>query len=814
MPGLRPESANGLLDPLTRREREILVYLADGLSNQEIAARLHLALRTVKWYNTQLYSKLGVRNRREAVEQTAERGLLATSPMDAFTPAKHNLPPQATRFVGRQRELAEISALLADPDVRLLTVLAPGGMGKTRLVLEAARAQIGSFADGIYFVPLAPLSSAANLITTIAESIGFSFYGENTLTQQVIDFLRDRSLLLVLDNFEHLLDGAPLVAEMTRSAPGLRVLTTSREQLNLRGETIYALRGLDFPAEATSERARDYDAVKLFVLAAQRVRPGFALQAGELTYLARICRLTAGMPLAIELAAGWVDILSLEHIGDEIQAGIDILHADLRDLPERHRSVRATFERTWSRLSEHEQATFARLSVFRGGFSLSAAQAIAGAGARHLRGLAQKALIQSEGDERFGIHELLRQFGADKLAATGELPIIQSKHADFFADFMQERRNVIFGSRQYEALDQIGADFENVRTAWYVLVERQAFDQLPNFLDGLQFFLDLRGRSQEGVELFETTVNSVQLLPPSDTTELALARLLTRLAWFYNGFGLSEKGKVTAEAAINLLDRYDSPKDRLVAYQCRALIYMLREESETAHRNAEVACTLARQLGDRYWEAHSLLLLSHASKWLDNNRDAILLPIRQARAIYESLGNPWGMLLSYTMEAEYALEIEDYEQAKQWSAQCQGLAKAVENRVFIGNSTAFLGIAAFWQGNYAQAWDWLRQALQTYWDAGHAHYASGPLLVIAQILLYENKAELASEILALTERYQGYGGYGASYVIGKDWIEKLHADLEATLGVKRFAAAWARGRQSEFRTLVAELLSQERVDRL
>ena len=320
------------------------------------------------------------------------------------------------------------------------------------------------------------------------------------------------------------------------------------------------------------------------------------------------------MPLAIELAAGWLDTLSLERIANEIEQGIDILESNLRDVPERHRSVRATFERTWSRLTDQERAIFGRLSVFRGGFTLQAAQAFAGANARHLRGLLQKALLQAEGNERFAVHELLRQFGADKLAASDELATVRARHAAFFADFMQERQYALFAHQELQALDQIGADFENIRFAWNALVDQQAFDELPKLLDSLWRFLDVRGRQQEAVELFETTANTLQSLPISDATELALARLWARLAWVYHGVGLSEKGEATAEAAIRLLDRHDSPEDRLVAYQGLGVIYMFRWDAENARRMAEAGYDLARRLGDRYWEAHSLIILSHVAR--------------------------------------------------------------------------------------------------------------------------------------------------------------------------------------------------------
>lgn len=809
MADIRTDAVSRLPEPLTDRECEILACLVGGLSNQEIAARLHLALRTVKWYNSQIYSKLRVSNRKEAIEQATTQGLLrAASDTPEFAP-RNNLPLQPTRFVGRQEELASIANQFADANIKLVTILAPGGMGKTRLALAAAERQVRHFRDGVFFVPLAALSSPDDIITAIADNVGFSFYGSAPPRLQLLDYFRERHMLLVLDNFEHLLDGALLVADILQAASGLRVLATSRERLNLRGETVYELRGLDFSTEKAPEHIQEYDAVKLFMQSAQRVHPGFVLQADDLTYLARICRLTAGMPLAIELAVGWLDTLSLEHIANEIQQGIDILETDLRDLPERHRSVRATFERTWSRLTEDEQVVFRSLSVFRGGFSLPAAQAVVGASAHHLRGLTQKALIQTEGNERFTIHELLRQFGVDKLAGTKELPSIRAKHATFFADFMQERRGALFTAQQFNMLDQIGADFENIRSAWNVMVERQAFDELPKFLNGLRFFLHTRDRWQEGVELFEMTANTLQSFPTSDAGELALARLWAQLAWFYSFIGFSEKGKVTAEAAIRLLERHDSPEDLLVAYRNLALIAMLLKDGETQRRMAEAGYTLARKLGSRSHEAYCLIQLNLAAIRLNDDADVALGSVRQARAIFENLGDQWGLMISYISEAGSAFQVGNYEQAKYWLQQGQALAQAFGTTYYNASISLYLGAVTLQQGNYSQAWDLLHQSLYTFWDGGYTHFAHAPLLRMAQLLLHTDKAERAVEILALTDRYPGYHGHGALFEISPDGFERFRKELEARLGTDRFSAAWVRGRGRDLSAIVAELLSED-----
>jgi DNA-binding CsgD family transcriptional regulator len=218
--------ADNLSDPLTEREQEILGCLAEGLSNQEIANRLHLALRTVKWYNSQIYSKLDVSGRKEAVEQANVLGLLNIPSGTPILDGKHNLPSQITPFIRRRHEISELTALLNDETTRLITILASGGMGKTRLSQEVARIQIGRFANGVFFVPLAPLSSPKDIVTTIAENIGFIFHGENSPAQQLVNFLQDRSILLVLDNFEHLLEGAKLVTDIIKSSPKVKVLVT------------------------------------------------------------------------------------------------------------------------------------------------------------------------------------------------------------------------------------------------------------------------------------------------------------------------------------------------------------------------------------------------------------------------------------------------------------------------------------------------------------------------------------------------------------------------------------------------------------
>ena len=276
----------------------------------------------------------------------------------------NNLPRQPTPLVGREEELVAIADLLAKPDCRLLTLVAPGGMGKTRLGLQAAADQIDIFRHGVYFVPLAGATSPDNIPANIANALKLSFYGVEDLESQLHNFLSEKQLLLLLDNFEHLVDGAGTVAKILTVAPKVKILVTSRRQLRLQAEWAYDVPGLPVPENRSLVSAAGYGAVELFLQVARRVQPGFKPTTEDLRAIIRVCRLVDGMPLALELAAAWVKAMSPLEIADEIKQDLDLLVTELQDIPLRQRSVRAIFEHSWHELSKAEQASFASLSVF------------------------------------------------------------------------------------------------------------------------------------------------------------------------------------------------------------------------------------------------------------------------------------------------------------------------------------------------------------------------------------------------------------------------------------------------------------------
>ncbi|HEV2583398.1 MAG TPA: helix-turn-helix domain-containing protein [Ktedonobacteraceae bacterium] len=365
------------------------------------------------------------------------RGLSAVPPTMASPGAGpvHHVPSQPTAFVGRSRELAYLQRLLDAPDSRLMTIVGPGGSGKTRLAVEAAHRNRTSFAHGAHFVSLAAVTSADAWLFAIADVLEYSLVGHEAPAVQLAASLRDKTVLLLLDNVEHVLDGVPVLVDLLAGAPHLKLLITSRERLNLHGEWVLPLDGLDYPltADADDDHLASYSAVQLFVQSAQRVQPDFALQ-GMAPDVLRICQQVEGMPLALELAAAWVRLLPCSHIAEQLAASLDFLASPLRDVPERHRSLRAVFDQAWNVLSPPEQAALARLSVFRGPFDLEAAREIGGASLPVLASLADKSLLQVSGPGWYALHELLRRYAAAHLLYQG----VEAGHAERAIDYLSQ----------------------------------------------------------------------------------------------------------------------------------------------------------------------------------------------------------------------------------------------------------------------------------------------------------------------------------------------------------------------------------------
>ena len=646
-------------------------------------------------------------------EATEVRTSVPTSP-------PHNLPTQPTPFVGRETELAALDSFLVDPDIRLITLTGPGGIGKTRLalaaaerLLEASEADEMPFPDGIYFVSLAPLNDVERIAPAIAVALGFRFReGEENLSarQQLMAYLKRRCLLLILDNFEHLLNGAELVADIRQHAPRVQILATSRERLQLQGEQQISLDGLAL-AEEEGRPGDGTASVALFLQTARHLQPAFeVIGKQEQNQLRQICRLVHGVPLAIELAAAWTSTLSLEDIVVEIQQSLDFLAVEWRDAPERHHSMRALFESTWKQLGTEGRGVFASLSVFRGGFSREAAQAVAGASLPLLARLVSKSLLQFQRDtDRYQVHELLRWYAAGKLGEDKEMEAtIRDRHSAYYCAFLEEQGEELKGARQLAAASEIETELDNCRAAWERAIKHRDIDNLALALDGLgRFLLDWRGRYQEAETLFHRAAN-IAFEPEMLEERQFLIRVLSWLVACQEMQGRHEESNRLSQRCLELLE--DSAIDELEDWGTKAHV-LLRLAHQPAYAQdqidrlqlAERSLALFRENVDRWGEAAALNVLGRQIHFLWRPEEAERLG-RESMAINRELGNRRGIADNLLWLGSVALsDPMRYDEAEALMLEGLALARDINDRPGESHFLESLSWVYSGSGRYEQA---------------------------------------------------------------------------------------------------------------
>ncbi|MEW5985102.1 MAG: tetratricopeptide repeat protein [Chloroflexota bacterium] len=692
------------------------------------------------------------------------------APADGQPPAGtfHHVPYWGASFVGRQRERAELRAKLAGPHCRLLTLVGPGGVGKTRLAVQTLVEN--QWPHPIYYVNLTPLTSPDQLPMAVADALALNLDGRDTPHRQLLNHLRQQELLLLLDNFEHLAAGADFLAAVLAAAPQVRLVVTSREVLGLEEEWLYEVAGLDYPGREEGMRRSttfaippspppgQYSAVQLLIERARQARHDFA-PAAEWPGLVAVCQLVEGMPLALELAAVWVRLLSCQAIAQEIQRGLNVLTTTHRQVELRHRSMRAVFEQSWRLLSPREQAILAQLSVFQGGFSRPAATAVAGAALYDLLSLVNKSLLRQVDQGRFDLHELLRQFAAEKLAldpaAAGQA---HGRHAQFYGSFLSQlvaEHGVREEGRTYQAIRN---DLDNVRAGWQWAAGRDHLALLEQYVIPLYDFYAATNRYQEGQAVFGLALATVtgqmegSVSQPRRPTldSLLIAKLKARQAEFCHELGDTETAERLLQECLARLQRRPDDAETAFVYRLMGLIRYHQGRYQEAKTCLRSSVEAGRSLVPLFFKANTALLIgavcfalgqydeaqtwhreslalyqeigqgwgvAHALRWLGttaarlNDDEAARRLYQQSLEAFEEAGNPFGQVTCLNDLGALAQKQGDYPQAQIWFQRAWRLCQEHDLPLPLARTLQHLGDLATEQGDYPAAQDFYRQAM-------------------------------------------------------------------------------------------------------
>jgi predicted ATPase len=764
------------------------------------------ALAQYELCREQLWQELAVEPASETVAlydaiKTGKYGpVLSEKSIQPPEKTRHNLPAETVLFIGREQELSLLINALTQEDRRLVTILGPGGMGKTRLALEVGRQLLDQFTDGVYFVDLAPASHPEEILFAVAAALNYEAPDPaQDLKPQLLATLSQRHLLLILDNFEHLLSGGILMNEILQLCPQVSLLVTSRQRLNLVSESRFDLGGLAFDEGLIPETALTYPAVQLFVDSGQRVQPLFSLTDDNVPPMIQICQQVQGMPLGLILAANWLELLTPAEIAAENENSLDFLAAEMSDLPERQRSMQAVFERSWRMLSKDERRVMAALSVFRGGFNREAAEQIANANLHLLLGLVNKSFLQRQPDSgRYNIHELLRQFAAQKRQQTDNADEVLLAHCRYFARLVaREWRRALFFMPEHLAR-QYAADRDNIHRAWDYALEHGLANKLADLVRGVLAFGDIQG--VQGGYLPEQAIRALRQrgVPGDDQAMLQL-----RLVELGYRVGKDENTLIRQDLLefLPLLEKKGDLELLYWAYErlkSISLDYLDRDSDafEWLDKENEVA----RQMGDEVFikmtEVHTLWMLYLKGLPAESPLERLQELLSFFEKDYADSFIFYGILNALS---EYYSIDESYERAIHYGQLALNLAKGWQKLFWIGFAASSLTRIHLKMGQPSQACratletiDW-HLAIGQVWQTLGAIW--GMVLYFPQLLEPGFNVSLLSMVYHHPEAIPYY----------RQRIDEARQQFESAIGVDDFAAAWEIGRALDFETAVEQL---------
>lgn len=647
-----------------------------------------------------------------------------------------DFPAATTTLYGRDDELDQIALHLNDPDHRLVSLVGPGGIGKTSLGIEAARRYGDRTKDGCVLVDLQAVDQHELVLQRLADALQLSIQNRQSALDQIIQFLRGKETLLYFDNFEQVIEAAPIVTDLLAKSPGTTALVTSRIPLRVTQEWILNVDGLAVPELNATTSTANNASIQLFIDRATKVRPDLSVEQ-NMSAIEQICQIVEGMPLAIEIAASWAHILECSEIAEELQRDHALLESNMRDVPDRHRSIDTIFAQSMNMLEPAQITGFEKLSIFRGGFTRDAAIKVAGASIVTISALADLSLVRLTENGRYRIHELVRQFGADQLSQdNSEQERIEQLHSAYYLEFLGSRQTDLTVKKQVKTAHEIESESENIRISWNYAVEHGLAPSIAGAVTAYGQFIQYRGQYAAGGHTFASAVQELRTHTQDTETEKALALLLLEHGRFSLRQGnLDQAQQAYTESddlhkSLNLKPHYGLLMDPQLGF---AYLDSTRGNIQQAINHAEQVLNNATAQKHTLHVAMANQLLGHLAL---RRRDLIEARKFDQTALASCIdqGENWFIAYCHNELGEVDIAEGDFDAATEHFTQSLSISQTYGDRANVGLAQVCLGEVATLAGRFneaAQLFEESKNAYEQLGDRGGAARAQSGLGALA-----------------------------------------------------------------------------------
>jgi non-specific serine/threonine protein kinase len=672
-------------------------------------------------------------------------------------PPRSNLPATFTSLIGRDKDIAAVDDYLTNPDIRLVTLIGAPGIGKTRLSIASANNSLAEFSDGVFFVALAPLNQPSLIPSAIAQALGYVDKSDLPAEKHLMDGIGNKRMLFVLDNCEHLIeDVAPLAASLLSSCSRLKILTTSREALQIPGEWLYSVPALELPTEFSIvdvETVSEFPALVLFAERARAARSDFALNAKNIRAVVSICSQLEGLPLAIELIAARVKTLSIEQIAARLDDRFALLTSGSRIAPSRQQTLRATLDWSYELLTETERELFRQLSVFVGGFTLDALESVALLDSNQsildaLSRLVDKSLllVEQQDQPRYRFLEPIRQYARDKLNEIGVTNSIQDRHLNYYLRVAEEAEPYLFGARQQDWKNRLEWDHDNLRVALAWSLESNQIEAGLKMAGALAWFWHSKGHLSEGSLWLEKTLVS--------------------------GIGIQGKERAKALRASSILSTGIGDYIRAKAF-------------------AESSIKLYREMGDNLGAGLALADLG-ASLHLEGKREESIESSEESLRLLRATGERWGIAYALLWLADAWFRLGDIERAATYWEESLHITQELGDHYLMAWSLGGLADVARLRADYKRATGMFKEALSLYQSSGDKFGPPFVLEALALVAVAQGDAKRAARLWGAAASWREAINEPLWLIYQRDYAASV-TQARTQLGEEVYASAWSEG---------------------